>query len=473
MHSTRGSLVVLMSLLAAASCVDSDENGTPNADAGLDLDAGSKSDATTPTDASLIDAPTPTSDASDATTLDAGGDSAAPDASTTFTCGAVTQLDSKGGIDGSASVSAATGPSGRWIATWFQTSATSGDGQYHAKARVMDGSTLLPEQDLGITTFALGAPVAVDNAGRAYTFQDASRRTVDLATGTLTAESLASIAGGGTDKIAMAPLRAGGAISLYRTGTAMVADRWDTVQSKWVATDLVGPPLALGMRVVTNAAGKAAALWYVSDGAGGNDLYVSTYDGSHWVAAKKKNFPIGGGSTARFTLALLSTGDAAIAYEVGGAMAFMKYNAIAGTFGAPTTVNATGTSNPALVVDDLDRTTVGYLRGGKAYTRLDTGAGFSPEHDLGAATSLRLKEGPAASVVALTYRTPSIYIARAGAGSSAWSTPVSTAAGISNGEDVARQADVVFDATGRAVVITQQNSLDGGAGLVMAQVTCQ
>jgi hypothetical protein len=476
------SFVLASAAVAIAGCV----SDSPSPQAGLDGGPGGLPDgapANVDSGSAATDGATPDTDADaggDAQTVgDAGTDAEVDASSPLTTCDPLQRIDTIRGVNGASTISAA-GSGDEWAVTWFQTAAVSPDAEAHWKGRFFDGAALATEQDLGTDTSITQSPTVADGAGHAFAqrFEGAGgeRRVFDFSTGLFAAGESVPIAHSGFDSMALAAIPGGGAISLYRDGTNVLADKWLPAQPAWTTTGLAGlPALSFGLRVVTNAAGKAAALWYVSV-TGGTDVTVTTYDGATWSAPATKNFPDADGTMGRIEPAIFSNGDVLIAWAQGpSTLSTVRLAAATGTFAAPVPIDTTSGATAGgldVVVDASDRITVAWILAGHVFVRRDLGAGFLAPEDAGASDAFRLDLDRATSQVSLlTYSLPNLAIRRIGPTSDTLGPAITTGVGISNGMNLKRDASVVFDTSGRPTVIAMQ-SLTGPGGFGLAYAKC-
>jgi hypothetical protein len=453
---------------AVAGCGSDDSSPSEGVDAGPALpDGASPGSDSGPggTDSGPEDA------GQDAT--DAGTDATAP----LTTCDPLQRVDTLRGVTGSVG---AAGFGDAWAVTWFQSAAVSPDAQLHWKARVFDGAALAAEQDLGVDVSVTQSPLVSDGAGHAFAqrFAGASgeRRVLDFSTGLFAAGESASFAHSGFDSMALAAVPGGGALSLYRNGTNTVADQWLPAQPTWTTTGLAGEPaLSFGLRVAVNAAGKAAAIWYTTDGTGAN-VAIATYDGAAWSPVVTRNLPIADGAVADVELGVFANGDPLLAWAQGSAtLSYVRLAVATSTFGAVVPIDTTAGATAGgvrVVVDPGDRITFAWKRGGEVYVRRDLGAGLLAPENAGNAEDYRLDLDPATSqVTLLTYKAPALSIRRLAAASETLPPAVVTGVGVSSTMTLKRDAAVVFDASGRPTVIALQ-SLAGAGGLGLAYATC-
>ena len=391
------------------------------------------------------------------------------------------RVDTLRGVNGSDRISAA-GYGNKWAVTWFQIGTASQDGLYHAKARFFDGNALLTEQDLGTYDYGLIGGLVSDGNGHGFfsrqiSTSTADRYVLDYATGAL--GTGASFGGTNSDSAqAMATIPGGGAFSLYRSGTGVMADRWLPGDPTWKTTGLAGTPVnSSGLRIRVNATGKAAAAWYSTDGSG-TTINVSTYDGATWSAQRTKLLPAAGGSIGVLEIGVYANGDVLVVYEHGADQIFhhVRLTATTGVFG---TVGDIGTATnaatyaPGVIIDPMDRVTVTYLDNGKAMARRDVGAGFLQVQDLGAATSQRIDLDPTTNnVFVVTYQMPTLSIRGVTPASNTWSAAIPLNLGISNQEDPRLAAATVFDSAGKPTVISQMDA-PGSGGLELFYAKCQ
>lgn len=474
-----GGSVMLLGLLATSACEDDTSPTTPS-----DVDSGSFDvDAS---DSGGLASKDGSNGEDTGTGDDAGGDGG-PNALEPVACEKRVRIDGLRGVDGSSTMSA-THSGDRWVVLWYQIGAVSPDAKYHVKGRVFDGAALLAEQDLGIEQgYAPPIPIVADGAGHGFTqwFEESGgqRAVLDFAAGSFSKSAFAAVSNGKSTPVTMAPLAAGGAVSAYRTDTAVAADRWDPADSTWKSTNLTGPAQLDDLQLATNAAGKAAATWNVSDGAGGTNLTIATWDGATWKTATK-SFPLADGLLASgFRHVVLDDGDVFFAWLVGGRVietSTYHPSAAAGSeWDAPLPIEESteslGSSAPLVVRDGNGRIAIGWLRGTNAFVRRRATNTWADKEDLGAADSLRLAVDPFSNLVALTTRlADGIGIARSPAGGASWSARVPVGVGISNGTNLLRMADVVFDTAGRPTVLSMQDLPDDpGVGLGLVYAKCK
>ena len=479
-------LVALSSLAvaAAAGCIsDSDPAAAPLDGGGFET--GVSSDGGGPgNDAggAGVDGGGGDGSAGDSAATDSGavdsGDSG--DAATTSgplsACDPATRVDTLRGVNGAVTLSAA-GYGDKWVVTWFQIASVSPDSQYHWKARYFDGAALATEVDLGIDVYGVQNPIVADGSGRAFAQRfnssDSDRRVFDFATGTFASATTFPVVNSGDEFFALAPIPGGGALSLFRNGTNVVADKWVPATPSWTTTGLAGlPALSYGLRVAANAAGKAVALWYNSDGSGGNDLHVAAYDGATWSAPVTKSLPNDGGSSGEFQPVMLPNGDAIIGWvQSGTSIVTSRFHG--GTFDAPVEVEAAaGSAKLDMVADSAGRVSVAFFKGGHVHVRRDLGAGYLAEQDVATATDYRLAVNPATDEVTLvTYNLPTLQIQRIAPTSNTWTASLPMNMGISNGTLPKRQTAVVFDSAGRPTVLSMQDA-SGSGGLELFAAKC-
>lgn len=414
-----------------------------------------------------------------------GSEAGGPNALSPVTCAAPIRIDSLRGVNGSSTISAAHSGD-RWLVLWYQIGAVSQDSKEHLKGRFFDGTTLGAEQDIASDqAYEPPLPIAVDGTGRGFTqFVEptAQQVAIDFATGGFTKTPFSPGAAGSDTPVAIAPIPAGGALSVYRTGAGVAADRWDVGEQKWKPTDLTGPAVLSDLRAVTNGAGKGAATWIVSDGGSGYNLTVATWDGAHWTS-KTKNFPLDSGlSVGFFRPAVQANGDVQVIWQVGSrylkGSVYHPSAAAGAEWDSPTTFRDAGESGslsePLLLVDNADRFSVGWLEASKAWVRKGSGGTLADPVDLGSATSFALALDPFANPTALTFDLADrIAIRRSPASGNEWSPRVPTGVGISNGVQLGRQAAVVFDAAGHPTIITQNDATGAGIGLGLVYAACR
>ncbi len=466
---------------SGAGCVTS--NDPPPSQAlpeGGAFDSGGPS----PNDANLPGTDTGTTDSGGGndTGTDAGND-AGGDGGTSgplATCDAPARVDTLRGVDGSVTISA-TGYGDKWVVTWYQLALVSPDSMYHWKARTFDGAALATEIDLGTDVFGNQSPIVSDGAGHAFAQRfrssDGERRVFDFASGTFAAGTAFPQVNSAVEIFALAAIPGGGAMSLFRDGTNVLADKW--LSGSWAPTNLAGSPgLSFGLRLAVNAAGKAVALWYNANagGPGGNDLHVAAYDGAAWSAPVTLNLPNAVGQTSTFTPVVLSNGDAIIGYLQGADTIVSHRFHPNGTFDAPIPVESSAGATAgkfAIVADASDRVTFAFLKAGHVHVRRDLGAGYLAEQDVTTGTDYRLDVNPATQEVTLvTYKMPTLQVQRIAPTSNTWTASIPLNMGISNGTLPQRQAAVVFDSAGRPTVLSMQEAA-GAGGLELFSAKCR
>ena len=388
------------------------------------------------------------------------------------------RIDTLRGVNGSAWMSAA-GYGDTWAVTWFQLALVSPDSQNHWKGRFFDGAAFTAEQELGTDVWASENALVSDGIGHAFVQRYASaggdRRVFDFSNGTFSSTQSFSLSQSGLEPMALAAIPGGGALSLYRNGTNTVADKWLPSQPTWTTTGLAGvPALVNGLRIVVNAAGKAAAMWYVSDGSG-TDVTVTPYDGSSWGTSVTKNLPIAEGSVGNTEAAIYTNGDVLLAWPQGpNSLNTVRFAASTGAFGSKVPVDpntGAGAGGVAVVIDPADRAIVTWIRNGHVFISQDGGTGFSAPEDVAAATSYRLGVDRATSeVTLLSYNSPTLSLQRVHANQSI-GTMVPTNMGVSSTMTLSRHAAVVFESTGRPTVFAMQD-VAGPGGLGLAYAKC-
>jgi len=450
-----------------AGCEDSSEGTpivTPGGDAGFGND-GSTDGSVTPGDGS--------------TNPDGGGDGGTGGPVVT-SCPAGVRIDTLRGVNGSTSMSAA-GYGDKWTAVWLQNSTVSPDNQIHLKGRTFDGAALLPEHDFGIDNFGNANAAVADGTGRAflqrYVGPAGDRFVFDFTTGTWGAGTPFSVVNSGTDPMALTALPTGGAISLYRDGTNVLADRWLPATPTWTTTGLAGlPALVAGLRLFVNATGKAAAMWYLPDGTG-TTISVTTFDGTAWAPTKTELVPLADGSLAGLEGAIYANGDVRLLYAVGAASTLktMRYSAAAGTFDAAVTIGASPSGSGVsaqVVIDDQDRVTHAWIDNGKLQVRRDTGAGLGAAQDFGSSLGFRLDlDRKSSNVTLLSYDTPKLTIRGISGAGTTWTPAVETNVGLTANHTVRYMSTVVFDSKGKPTVIAMQD-LAGAGGLALSYSKC-
>lgn len=450
-----------------AGCEDSSEGTpivTPGGDAGFGSD-GSTDGSVTPGDGS--------------TSTDGGGDGGTGGPVVTA-CAAGVRVDTLRGVNGAVRMAAA-GYRDKWTAVWLQNSTVSPDNQFHLKGRAFDGAALVAEHDFGIDNFGNFNAAVADGTGRAflqrYLGPDGDRFVFDFATNTWGAGTTFPAVNSGTDPMALAAIPTGGAISAYRDGTNVLADRWLPATPTWTTTGLAGLPANVaGLRILVNPTGKAAAIWYGPDGAG-TTVYVTTFDGTSWAPTKTELLPIADGSLAGLEGGIYANGDVQLTWIIGAASTVKtaRYTTAAGTFGAQTTIGAAVNSSGstlAMLVDAQDHLTEGWVDNGKLQVRRDVGAGLGAAQDFGASENYRLDIDPKSSnVTALSFGVGKLTIRGISGAGTTWTPAVDVSVGLSANMQVARMAAVVFDSKGKPTVVAMQE-LAGAGGLGLSYAKC-
>ena len=450
-----------------AGCEDSSE-GTPIVTPGGG-DAGFGSDGST--DGSV--------GPGDGSTTDGGGDGG-PSGPVVTSCAAAVRVDTLRGVNGATSMSAA-GYGDKWTAVWLQNSTVSPDNQFHFKGRAFDGAALLPEHDFGIDNFGNFSAAVADGTGHAfvqrYVGPAGDRFVYDYATNAWGVGTAFPVVNSGTDPMALAAIPTGGAISAYRDGTNVLADRWLPATSTWTTTGLAGlPAVVAGLRLFVNATGKAAAVWYLADGTG-TTISVTTFDGATWAPTKTELLPVADGSLAGLEGAIYANGDVRLMFAIGGASTLktMKYSAAAGTFDAPSPIGAAVNSSEsamAVGIDAQDRLTLAWIDNGKLQVRRDVGAGLGAAQDLGPSLGFRLDlDRTSSNVTLLSYDTPKLTIRGISGAGTTWTPAVETNVGLTAHMTVRIMSSVVFDSKGKPTVVAMQD-IAGAGGLALSYAKC-
>ena len=342
---------------------------------------------------------------------------------TLTSCEVGPRIDTLGGVSGSTPMRVGV-YADRFVTTWQQIASVSKDGQYHAMGRVFDGTAFGPVTDLGIDVYGNANPISVDSAGRAF-FQRYSgspsgeRRRIDLTTGTFSAAEPFTTINAGSAPIAIAAYPSGGAVSAYNNGAGITIERWTPAAPTWTAIPLAGTPTTFGeVRVATNDAGQAVVAWLRQTPTSDIEISAAIHDGvSTWSPIATLTFGSGAPRPSAIEIAMLSTGDAVIAFQRGlGIESTLVHSA--GTIDPPTPIVADGLAAAGFefVVDGWDRQTLLTYEGAgtpHTFVRRNVTGTWGEARDLGTASSTHIVEDLVDGHVAIfTYQAPTLSLRR-------------------------------------------------------------
>jgi hypothetical protein len=426
------------------------------------------------------------------------GDAGAGDdgAVTVSACSAPLRVDSRAGVSGAEAVFAEAFGA-KYVVLWAQIPQVSGDNMGHILARAFDGAALGNEIDLGVDVFGQ-MKTGTDGAGHAFAQWSAPstmvRTVFDFAT--LAFSTPAGFGGASpytaTDVASAGP---GTGLSLYLQNNGMLAaDRW-SADAGWVGTGLAfSASNPSELRLLSNAAGKAAAGWYAYPGTE-PAYYAMTFDGGGWGPVTSTT-PVDAGAPAYANYGILANGDVLYSFEHVDSVQTALYHAATGAWDAPVPV-ATGTiaQNSAgryvVVADAADRVTIAWATtvSGIEHTftsrSFDRGAHWSTPADFGPSNFVILGVDPATSnVVAATYGNgqnsgsglgnEGIFLRATAPTGTTWSAPAQTNVQTDQGGNYGsldKSAHLVFTTAG-VVVVAHQRDLDAGIAYTVQAVTC-
>jgi hypothetical protein len=457
----------LASLVLASRC-GGDSNGD---DAGPDA-----SDATTKTD-TATDAPP-----SDATGTDGAAD-AGDSGTIQLACSAPVRVDTLAGVNGAESPALEAAAFGaKYMATWVQVAQVSGDSQSHVKARAWNGTSFGSEIDLGTTLGDMR--LADDGAGLAFEQWSASstmRAVFDFSTLSFSSATAFGNIGFNTNTD-VAGVGPGAALSAYLVSNGtFAADRW--ADGGWTSTGLDAAAAPTEPRLVSNGA-RAVLGWYNPT----STFHAAAYDGGWGGAAPTTQSDAGAIVSSQYVV--LANGDALYMFEHPSSVEAVRFDATAGTFGAPVVVESqpnVGNASAArrvMTVDSADRVTIGWTRMVASVQHafvsrtFDKGATWSTPSDLGVADGLVMGVDPASSSVVVATRAAStnsgILLQAATATGTTWTTAMQTQLekdATGNYLELDHVARVVFTTAG-VVVIAHQRDVDAGVAFTVQSVTC-
>ncbi|HEX4476321.1 MAG TPA: hypothetical protein VH142_14645, partial [Polyangiaceae bacterium] len=421
---------------------------------------------------------------SDGTTGTDGATDAGDSGTITIACSAPVRVDTLAGVTGTENPSLEAAAFGaKYVATWVQLAAVSGDAQSHVKARAWNGSSFNAEIDLGTT---LGdVRFADDGAGLAFeqwTASSTMRAVFDFsALSFSTATAFGNI--GTSSDTDVAGAGPGSALSAYvlSNGT-FAADRW--ADGGWTSTGLAASALPTEPRLVSNGA-RAVLGWYNPTAT----FHAAAYDGGGWGAAVQ-TLQSDAGAIVSEQYVVLSNGDALYMFSHPSSVEAVRFDATAGTFDAPVVVEAqpnvvnASAARRVMAVDSADRVTIGWTRmvasASHAFVSrsFDKGVTWSTPTDLGLAESLVMAVDPSTSAVVVATRNlaagTGILLQGATATGTTWTTPVPAQLEkdpTGNYQPLDQLARVVFTTAG-VVVVALQRDADAGVAYTVQSVTC-
>lgn len=410
---------------------------------------------------------------------DDGGDAGPPPI--VASCDPPVRVDTLRGVNGADLITAA-GEGNKWAVTWYQAPAVSGDGLAHFKGRVFDGTAMKDEEDLGVYEYNTSNGLVSDGNGHAFvqalTGGSAKRYMVDFAGGAF-GDATAFTGVDGLQPWGLAAIPGGGALSVFRDGTKIAAERWLPGDVAWQGTDLAGgPAFVFGVRAFAIAGGKGAALWYANNGAS-IDISVTFFDGAAWSMPAVKSLASADGALGFLEGGIYSNGDVLFVYTQASSPVVhtVRVHAANNTMDPVVDVgSATGASTtaPGVVIDPSDRVSIAYLELGHAKVTRNLGAGFEAAPDLGPADSFRLDRDPTTNdLYLLTYQQQNFSIRGLPAAGPTWSPPVAlVGVGITTGMTLSRQTAMTFDAAGKPNVFAMHEA-PGAGGLQLVNVKCK